>query len=119
MPRDSATGKFVLESVKREQLALQAARTAQAVARCVGPPDGIDLSQGSSSVPPVQRESIFTPGISFQGTDEPWERHVFSAGKLVVFSRGRSECITIRKAPVGEGWLIDLGDPPTNSGLPE
>ena len=119
MPRDSAAGKFILESVKKEQLELQATRTAQALARCVGPANAIDLTEGSSSSPPVQRETLITPVIPTQVTEVPWERHVFSAGKLVVFSRGRSECITIRQAPNGLGWLIDLGDPPSQSTLPE
>jgi hypothetical protein len=119
MPRDSATGKLLLESVKREQLELQAARTALALARCVGSANAIDLTEGSSSEPPVQRESIFTPDFPTQVTEEAWDRHVFSAGKLVVFSRGRSECITIRQAPDGVGWLIDLGNQPSQPNLPE
>lgn len=119
MPRESATGKFILESVKRDQLERQAARTAQAIARWVGSADTVDLTEGSSSEPPARRESLITPVFPTQVTEEPWERHVYSAGKLVVFSRGRSECITIRQVPNGVGWLIDLGDQPSQPNLPE
>ena len=110
MPRDSATGKFILERVKREQVERQAARTAQALAHWESSAATVDLTEGSSSEPPAQRESLFAPVVPTQVTEEPWQRHVFGGGRTVVFSRGRSDCITIRQAPNGEGWFIDLGD---------
>ena len=122
MPRDTKSGKFVLESVRREQVAAQAARTARAVARCTGPPDVANTTQGSSSGPPVL--SPYSEPISPHLEDGPWDRHIFGGGTLVVFSRGREAAITIRKNPDGYGWFIDLDHakppgPPNRPNLPE
>ena len=113
MPRDSSTGKFALESVRREQLAAQAARTARAVARYTGAPDAVNLAQETSSAPPVVSEPPPPPQIPPHLENGPWDRDIFAGGDLVVFSRGRyelnSEAITIRKNPEGFGWYIDFG----------
>ena len=108
MPQDPTTGKFALESVKREQLAAQAARTARAVARYTGTSDTGNVAQESSSVPSVS-ERPPSPQIPPHLQNGPWARDIYAGGELVVFSRGRYEAITIRKNPEGSGWYIDFG----------
>jgi hypothetical protein len=147
MPRDTKSGKFVLESVRREQVAAQAARTDRAVARCTAAPDqnplelelrdraaftaaragdAVDLTRESSSghqapgserprkrpslrpVDPDREPGFLDRANDPGGNDGPWDRHIFSGGRLVIFSRGRDESITLRKNPDGHGWFINL-----------
>jgi hypothetical protein len=133
MPRDTKSGKFVLEAVRREQVAAQAERTARAIARCSSLiPDVEDLTQGSSSAPPIPpappappvQTSSYPDPISPHLEDGPWDRHIFGGGAFVVFSRGREAAISIRKNPDGFGWFIDLSQasdttPPNPPRLPE
>jgi hypothetical protein len=99
MPKNSKTGEFKLQAVKREQAERQAARTALALARCQSSSVSASSKQEASVPAPLPEEPIL------------WERHVFDSGNLIVFARGDSEAITIRKAPEGSGWFIDFGGP--------
>ena len=108
MPRNKDTGKFVLEKVKEEQRARQAARTSEALARIEGSSDTLSETQERTVLSP-------TPSDEAEVT---WTRHLFGAGNLVIFSRG-TEAITIRKAPVGDSWFIDFGNPPQPPTQPE
>ena len=97
MPKDSKTGKLLLEAVKKEQFERQAARTALALIRC----------RSSSVVDTTDKESLDSEsGAEVGGL---WERHVFESGKLLVFARGDKEAITIRQSHKGDGWSIDFG----------
>jgi hypothetical protein len=124
MPRDTKSGKFVLESVKRAQVAAQAERTARAVAWYTEAPDAVDLTRESSSsatvsdcvserpvslpIDPSRVPSPLDRSIDPNNENGPWDRHIFGGGRLVVFSRGSDEAITIRKNPDGFGWFIDF-----------
>jgi hypothetical protein len=99
MPKDPQTGKLLLEAVKKEQTARQAARTALALERCVSPPEVINLDQESSSSETLPEEETL------------WQRHTFNSGNLIIYARGEREAITIRKAPEGPDWFIDFGGP--------
>ena len=97
MPKKSKTGKLLLEAVKREQVELQAARTAQAIVRCEGSSVESSAAQETTGPLPVLENEVL------------WVRHEFESGNLLVFSRGDTEAITIRKSPEGRGWYIDFG----------
>jgi hypothetical protein len=114
MPRDDKTGKFVLESVKEDQRARLAARTVEALARLQGSSDIQESSDSHSD----RGETTVASANSYHEGEVTWTRHLFGAGHLVIFSRG-TEVITIRKAPVGESWFIDFGNPPQPPTQPE
>ena len=97
MPKEHKTGKLLLEAVKKEQAELQAARTAQAIERYQGSSVESSAAQETPRPLPVLENEVL------------WVRHVFDSGNLLVYSRGDSEAITIRKAPEGRGWFIDFG----------
>jgi hypothetical protein len=99
MPKDPKKGKLLLEAVKKEQTARQAARTALLVEQCVSPPE--TLPEGSSTE-------------TLPGEETLWQRHTFNSGNLIIFARGEREAITIRKAPEGPDWFIDFGGPHYN-----
>jgi hypothetical protein len=99
IPKDSNTGKLLLEAVKKEQTERQAARTALALVRCGASSEVISLDQETSVPDPLPEEEVL------------WKRHEFNSGNLVIFARGESEAITIRKSPEGPGWFIDFGGP--------
>ena len=107
MPRDDKTGKFVLESVKEDQRARLAARTVDALAHLQGSSDTQESSDSHSD----RGETTVASANPYHEGEVTWTRHVFGAGHLVIFSWG-TEVITIRKAPVGDSWFIDFGDPP-------
>ena len=97
MPKDSKKGELLLSSVKNEQTRRQTERTALAVGRHV-----------SSSVEAPEEEVTPSPSTATEA-DVLWERTDFLEGKLIVFARGHSEAITLRKSPQGPGWYIDFG----------
>ena len=114
MPRDDKTGKFVLESVKADQRARLASRTAEALAQLQRSNDIQEESSDTQNDPetPASSPNPYHPG------EVTWARHTFGAGNLIIYSRG-TEAITIRKAPVGDSWFIDFGDPPQPPTQPE
>jgi hypothetical protein len=114
MPRDDKTGKFVLESVKEDQRARLAVRTVEALARLQGSSE----TQGSSDSQSDRKETTVSSSSPYHEGEVTWTRHVFGAGQLVIFSRG-TEVITIRRAPVGDSWFIDFGNPPQPPTQPE
>ena len=97
MPKEHKTGKLLLEAVKKEQAELQAARTVQAIERYEGSSVESSAAQETPGPLPVLENEVL------------WVRHEFESGNLLVFSRGDTEAITIRKSPEGRGWYIDFG----------
>ena len=114
MPRDNRTGKFVLESVKVEQRARLATRIVEALARLQG---SSDIQESSDSLSD-RGETTETSVNPYHAGEVTWIRHEFGAGHLVIFSRG-TEVITCRRAPIGDSWFIDFGNPPQPPTQPE
>ena len=75
MPKDSKTGKLLLEAVKKEQFERQGVRMALALIRC----------RSSSVVDTTDKESLDSESVAEVGA--LWERHVFESGKLLSCSR--------------------------------
>jgi hypothetical protein len=97
MPKDSKTGKLLLTAVKKDQTDRQAARTALALARIQSSSESVSSEQETSAPAPLPEVPIL------------WERIFNDTDNLIIFARGDSEAITLRKAPDQTGWFIDFG----------
>jgi hypothetical protein len=97
MPKDLKTGKSLLTAVKKDQTDRQAERTALALARIQSSSESVSSGQETSAPAPLPEVPIL------------WERIFNDTNNLIIFARGDSEAITIRKAPDQSGWYIDFG----------
>ena len=105
--RYSKIGKLLLDTARKDESEVIAARTAIALARYQSSSFTDRDHEGSD-----QRGHKELTGQQGQvkatlGGGAPWACHDFDSSNLLVFARGEGEVITIRKSSIGEGWFID------------
>ena len=106
--RTSRRGKELLKAVKDSETEKQAARTALAVARYRALlVEERDIVRGDSIESPNESSSVQTAEVY-------WIRHDRPNLEYLSFSRANGEIISIRTAPVDEGWIIRYQEPGDN-----